>query len=224
MILLNTPQNPLGKVYSREELEMVAQLCRAHDVICVMDEVYEWIIYEGVKHVRMNTLPDMWERTITIGSAGKAFSITGWRVGWAYGPQHLLKALQSVHHNGVYACSTILQEAVAVGLEKEMERTADQSGYWKGLSSLLQKKRDYICGYLSSLGVTATVPQGSYFIVCDFSRIASKLKLEATEPKHLQFSDWLHRTKDDSTLRQAAEILMELETELKNATGRGSST
>ncbi|KAK8786136.1 hypothetical protein V5799_007498 [Amblyomma americanum] len=59
---------------------MVAQLCRAHDVICVMDEVYEWIIYEGVKHVRMNTLPDMWERTITIGSAGKAFSITGWRV------------------------------------------------------------------------------------------------------------------------------------------------
>src|SRR5690606_17507965 len=87
-IVINTPHNPLGKVFSQEELMMIRDLCLEFDVIAVSDEVYEWIVYPGKKHVRMNTLPDMWDRTITIGSAGKTFSVTGWKTGWAYGPEH----------------------------------------------------------------------------------------------------------------------------------------
>lgn len=195
MIIVNTPHNPIGKVFSREELEMIAELCKKHNVICVMDEVYEWIIYEGSKHIRMNTLPGMWERTITIGSAGKTFSITGWKVGWAYGPQHLLKGLQLIHQNCIYTLSTLLQEAIAVGLEKEMEQIEDPEGYWNSLSSSLQKKRDFICSFLSSVGMTPTVPEGGYFLVCDFSKLASKLKLEGNEPKDYLFAKWLSRTK-----------------------------
>nr|XP_054918975.1 kynurenine aminotransferase-like isoform X2 [Dermacentor andersoni] len=239
MIIVNTPHNPIGKVFSREELEMIAELCKKHNVICVMDEVYEWIIYEGAKHIRMNTLPGMWERTITIGSAGKTFSITGWKVGWAYGPQHLLKGLQLIHQNCIYTLSTLLQEAIAVGLEKEMERIEDPEGYWNSLSSSLQKKRDFICSFLNSVGMTPTVPEGGYFLVCDFAKLASKLKLEGNEPKDYLFAKWLSRTKklqgippsafygadnkqlaqnlirfcfikDDSTLQKAADILAAL--------------
>lgn len=195
LIIVNTPHNPLGKVFSRQELEMIAELCKKHDVICIMDEVYEWIIYEGAKHIRMNTLPGMWERTITIGSAGKTFSITGWKVGWAYGPSHLLKGLQLIHQNCVYTLSTLLQEAIAVGLEQEMDRTGDPTGYWNDLSSSLQKKRDTICGFLNSVGMTPTVPEGGYFLICDFSKLASKIKLEGNEPKDYLFAKWLSRAK-----------------------------
>ncbi|XP_075547290.1 kynurenine aminotransferase-like isoform X8 [Dermacentor variabilis] len=109
MIVINNPHNPLGKVFSQEELEMIADLCRTHNVICVMDEVYEWILYDGIEHIRMNTLPGMWERTITLGSAGKACGVTGWRVGWAYGPEHLLKGLRLIHQNCIYTVSTLMQ-------------------------------------------------------------------------------------------------------------------
>lgn len=239
MIIVNTPHNPIGKVFSMEELEMIAELCKKHDVICVMDEVYEWIIYEGAKHIRMNTLPGMWERTITIGSAGKTFSVTGWKVGWAYGPQNLLKGLQLIHQNCIYTLSTLLQEAVAVGLEKEMEQIDNPEGYWKSLSSSLQKKRDFLCSFLSSVGMTPTVPEGGYFLVCDFSKLASTVKLEGNEPRDYLFAKWLSRAKklqgippsafygannkhlaqdlirfcfikDDSTLQKAADILSAL--------------
>lgn len=239
MIIVNTPHNPIGKVFSREELEMIAELCKKHNVICVMDEVYEWIIYEGAKHIRMNTLPGMWERTITIGSAGKTFSVTGWKVGWAYGPQNLLKGLQLIHQNCIYTLSTLLQEAVAVGLEKEMEQIDNPEGYWKSLSSSLQKKRDFLCSFLSSVGMTPTVPEGGYFLVCDFSKLASTVKLEGNEPRDYLFAKWLSRAKklqgippsafygannkhlaqdlirfcfikDDSTLQKAADILSAL--------------
>ncbi|XP_072145357.1 kynurenine aminotransferase-like isoform X6 [Dermacentor andersoni] len=109
MIVINNPHNPIGKVFSQEELEMIADLCRTHNVICVMDEVYEWILYDGIEHIRMNTLPGMWERTITLGSAGKACGATGWRVGWAYGPEHLLKGLRRIHENCICTVSTLMQ-------------------------------------------------------------------------------------------------------------------
>ncbi|EEC17862.1 kynurenine aminotransferase, putative, partial [Ixodes scapularis] len=179
MIIINTPHNPIGKVFSREELETIANLCKKHDVICVSDEVYEWIVYDGAKHVRMCTLPGMWDRTITIGSAGKTFSVTGWKIGWAYGPQNLLKGLQLVHQNCIYTLSTLLQaRAVAVGLEQEMERIDDPEGYWNDLSRSLKVKRDQIIACLNSVGMAATVPQGGYFLVCDFSKIGSVLHLQ----------------------------------------------
>ncbi|XP_037559314.1 kynurenine aminotransferase-like isoform X1 [Dermacentor silvarum] len=196
MILVNNPHNPLGKVFTQDELEMIAELCRKHNVICVMDEVYEWIVYDGIEHIRMNTLPGMWERTITLGSAGKAFGTTGWRVGWAYGPENLLKGLKMVHQNCIYTVSTLMQEAVAVGLEKQMGRTADPTGYWKNRQChSLQKKRDFIYGFLGSLGVTATIPQGAYYIFCDLSNLASKLNVQGNEHEQHQLTEWLCRKK-----------------------------
>lgn len=137
----------------------------------------------------------MWERTITLGSAGKAFGATGWRVGWAYGPEHLLKGLKMVHQNCIYTVSTLMQEAVAVGLEKQMGRTADPTGYWNRQCHSLQKKRDFIFGFLGSLGVTATVPQGAYYIFCDLSNLASKLDVQGNEHEQHQLTQWLCRKK-----------------------------
>ncbi|KAM7298585.1 kynurenine aminotransferase isoform X1 [Ixodes scapularis] len=243
MIIINTPHNPIGKVFSREELETIANLCKKHDVICVSDEVYEWIVYDGAKHVRMCTLPGMWDRTITIGSAGKTFSVTGWKIGWAYGPQNLLKGLQLVHQNCIYTLSTLLQEAVAVGLEQEMERIDDPEGYWNDLSRSLKVKRDQIIACLNSVGMAATVPQGGYFLVCDFSKIGSKVNLEGEGTKDYCFARWLSKNKklqgippsafygpdhkplaqdlirfcffkEDSTLEKAGNILKEMKSAL----------
>ncbi|XP_075547280.1 kynurenine aminotransferase-like isoform X1 [Dermacentor variabilis] len=243
MIVINNPHNPLGKVFSQEELEMIADLCRTHNVICVMDEVYEWILYDGIEHIRMNTLPGMWERTITLGSAGKACGVTGWRVGWAYGPEHLLKGLRLIHQNCIYTVSTLMQEAVAVGLEKEMDRMADPTGYWNRQSYSLQKKRDFISHLLGSLSVTVTVPQGAYYIFCDLSNLASKLEVQGNEHEPQLLTEWLCRkkklmttpgsafyskdakplakdfiricyAKDDTTLLKAAAILEGLKTML----------
>ncbi|XP_010226399.1 PREDICTED: kynurenine--oxoglutarate transaminase 1 [Tinamus guttatus] len=92
-LVLNSPNNPLGKVFSREELQLIAELCVKHDVLCTSDEVYEWLVFDGKEHVRIASLPGMWERTISIGSAGKTFSATGWKVGWTVGPPRLLQHL-----------------------------------------------------------------------------------------------------------------------------------
>lgn len=93
----------------REELTKIAELCQKYNVLCVSDEVYEWMIYDDNEHIRICTLPGMWERTITIGSAGKTFSVTGWKTGWAYGPANLMINLQMVHQNCVYTCPTPIQ-------------------------------------------------------------------------------------------------------------------
>ena len=108
IIVINTPNNPLGKVFTREELEKVAELCIKHNVICVSDEVYEHITYDR-PHIRMASLPGMWERTLTIGSAGKAFSSTGSKIGWTIGPKELMRLCQVVHNNSIYCCPTFFQ-------------------------------------------------------------------------------------------------------------------
>ena len=89
-IIYNNPNNPLGKIYRREEIEVIADLCKKHNVLCISDDVYEHMVFDGNEMIRIATLPGMWDRTITIGSAGKTFSVTGWKLGWAIGPKHLL--------------------------------------------------------------------------------------------------------------------------------------
>jgi len=118
MLVLNTPNNPLGKMYSRVELESIARLCIKHNILVVADEVYEQIYHEPNEHLSMASLPGMWDRTITIGSAGKTFSLTGWKIGWALGPRNLIKYLQLVHQTAIYTVATPLQEAVARGFGK----------------------------------------------------------------------------------------------------------
>nr|XP_008107494.1 PREDICTED: kynurenine--oxoglutarate transaminase 3 isoform X3 [Anolis carolinensis] len=115
-IILNTPHNPIGKVYTKEELQVIADLCIKHDILCISDEVYEWMVYTGNKHIKIATLPGMWDRTVTVGSAGKTYSATGWKLGWSIGPQHLIKHLQVVHQNTLYTCATPLQKLSAIPL------------------------------------------------------------------------------------------------------------
>jgi len=196
LIVVNTPNNPLGKLFSREELEMIANLCKKYDTIALMDEVYEWVYYKGGEHIRMASFPDMWDRTITIGSVGKTFNVTGWKLGWAYVPERLLHPLRLLHQNTVYTCATPLQEAVAVGLETEIARFGTPASYWQELPEMLEPKRDRMASFLSSVSMNPTVPEGGYFMIADFSQLADKLDLSSeTGTKDYKFAKWLSKTK-----------------------------
>ncbi len=164
LLIINTPQNPVGKVLSRTELEKIAALVQKHNVLVLSDEVYEWMVYPDpnrtVEHTRIATLPGMWERTITLGSAGKTFSVTGWKIGWAIASQPIAQAIFAGHQWIPFAVSTPMQEAVAVALEQVAERN-----YFQWLSQMYQQKRDRLLSVLSSVGLQPTCPDGSYFII-----------------------------------------------------------
>ena len=162
LVFLNTPQNPTGKVFSRPELEQIAELSIRHDAIVVSDEVYDRMVFDGLEHVRIASLPGMWERTVTLGSAGKTFSVTGWKIGWAVAPPALSEALRKVHQWVPYAVATPLQEAVACALEQ-----AGPRDYYAELQQMYQKKRDFLVQALEESGFHPYVPEGTYFILAD---------------------------------------------------------
>ena len=143
---------------------------QTHDALVLSDEVYEWMVYpaagRSVEHVRIATLPGMWSRTVTLGSAGKTFSATGWKIGWAIAPAYLAHAVLMAHQWIPFAVATPLQEAVAVGLEQ-----ADERGYFAELSALYQGKRDRLLAGLEEVGLTPVRPDGSYFILFDTSKL-----------------------------------------------------
>lgn len=193
MIILNTPNNPLGKVYNREELTKIAELCKKHNVLCVSDEVYEWMIYDDSEHIRICTLPGMWERTITIGSAGKTFSVTGWKTGWAYGPANLMVNLQMVHQNCVYTCPTPIQEAIAIAFESELKRLDSPACYFNSLPAELREKRDFMAKFLDSVGMKVILPQGGYFMIADWSPLESLVDMnsEPDPQRDYRFTKWM---------------------------------
>lgn len=196
-IIVNTPNNPLGKVMKYDELMMIANLCKKHNAIAIMDEVYEWMTYSGHKHIRMATLPDMWERTVTIGSAGKTFSVTGWKTGWAYGPAQLMKGPQVIHQHSVYTCTTPVQEAVAQGFEIELKRFGTPDCYFLSLPAELEVKRDNIVRILTEAGLNPIVPEGGYFILADTRSITSKIDIggDPNERKDFRFVKWMSRNR-----------------------------
>lgn len=159
-IIVNTPNNPSGHVYTREELSIIADLCRDHDLIAVTDEVYEHIVFEGHEHVRLATLPGMWDRTITVSSAGKTFSLTGWKIGWAIAPSHLTPAVRRTHQFMTFSIAPPLQEAVAVGLSFDDE-------YYETVACEYEERRDYLVDVLNEAGLSAYTPQGTYFVLAD---------------------------------------------------------
>lgn len=173
MIIINTPQNPIGKVYTKEELTFISSLCKKWNVICLSDEVYEWDVYDNAKHVRIASLPGMWERTITVGSAGKTFLSTGLKTGWAYGPDYLIRNLQTIHQTSVYACVTPIQEALAIIFEKELEKLSGPGSLNTFYKDLLQPKRDFLIKQLRQIGLKPIVPEGSFFIVCDWTPLGN---------------------------------------------------
>ncbi len=161
LVLLNTPHNPTGAVLSRDELGAVAEVALEHDLVVVSDEVYEHMAFdEDRPHLPIATLPGMRERTLTISSAGKTLSFTGWKVGWATGPQHLVGAMLGVKQFLTYTSGAPLQPAVAVGLGLP-------DAYFAGLRDGLRAQRDLLCAGLADLGFEVFVPRGTYFVTTD---------------------------------------------------------
>ncbi|XP_009071774.1 PREDICTED: kynurenine--oxoglutarate transaminase 3 [Acanthisitta chloris] len=204
-IILNTPHNPIGKVFTREELQVIADLCIKHDTLCISDEVYEWLVYKGNKHIKIATLPGMWERTVTIGSAGKTYSVTGWKLGWSIGPENLIKHLQVVHQNTLYTCPTPLQEALAQAFLIDYKRMDDPECYFYSLSRELESKRDRMAQLLKEAGLTPVIPDGGYFMIVDVSTLNVDLSdIDEKQPYDYKFVKWMIRSKKLSAIPLSA--------------------
>ena len=158
-ILLNTPANPSGKVFSQAELETVADLCLAHDLFLITDEIYEYFVYDGQRHIAPATLPGMRDRTVVISGFSKTFSVTGWRLGYVTAPARLLAAM-AYFHDLTYVCApTPLQHAAAAGLERL------PPAFYSGIAADHQSKRDRMVSALRSAGLEPTVPAGAYYVL-----------------------------------------------------------
>jgi len=160
LVLLNSPHNPTGKVFTREELEAIATLCVEHDLIAVTDEVYEHLVYDGRVHIPLATLPGMRDRTVTISSAGKSFSMTGWKTGWVCARPELVAAVRTVKQFLTYVHGAPFQHAAAAGL-----RLPDD--YFEGLALDMAAKRDLLAGGLADAGFTVFPSAGTYFVTVD---------------------------------------------------------
>lgn len=163
-IVINTPHNPTGKVFTRTELQLIADLCREHDLIAIADEVYEHIVFDGRSHLPIATLPGMAERTVTISSLGKTFSATGWKVGWAIAVPDLTTAVYRAHQFITFSGAAPLQEAAAIAIETAV-------AYYRDLAADYQQKRDLLLNVLRDVGLTPISPAGTYFIMVDIGQL-----------------------------------------------------
>ncbi|MBV9250831.1 MAG: aminotransferase [Acetobacteraceae bacterium] len=161
-IVLNTPMNPCGKVFTTAELAFIADLMVRHDAYAICDEVYEHLTFDGWRHIPLMTLPGLRERTMRIGSAGKTFSLTGWKVGYVTAPARLATLVAKAHQNLTFTTAPNLQRAVAVGLAKD-------ETYFASLSADLQTKRDRLAAGLAEAGFGVLPTQGTYFVTTDFA-------------------------------------------------------
>jgi N-succinyldiaminopimelate aminotransferase len=160
LVLLNSPHNPTGTVLTREELEAVASTCLEHDLIAVTDEVYEHLTYDDAVHIPLATCSGMRDRTVTISSAGKSFSVTGWKIGWVCARAPLVRAVNTVKQFLTYTHSAPMQLAVAYALENEL-------AWVEGLRASLESRRDRLAVGLETVGLGVSRPQGTYFIQAD---------------------------------------------------------
>jgi N-succinyldiaminopimelate aminotransferase len=173
VLLLNTPHNPTGKVFSRTELELVASACLEHDLVAITDEVYEHLVFDG-EHVPLATLPGMADRTLTISSLGKTFSVTGWKTGWAVGPADLVAAVRTVKQFLTFAGGTPFQHAGAVAL-------ALGDDVYTALASELRARRDRLCAGIEAAGLRPLRPAGTYFANADVGRDGAAFCRELVE-------------------------------------------
>lgn len=163
-ILVNTPHNPTGKVYTRAELRLIAELCVRHGVIAITDEVYERLVYEpDLPHLHLATLPGMAERTVTLSSLGKTFSLTGWKIGWSIATPELTRCVRAAHQFLTFATATPLQHGAAAAL-------AGGEEYVRGLVEQYRRSRDFLGSALARLGFHVYRTAGTYFITADHSR------------------------------------------------------
>lgn len=159
-IVINTPHNPTGRVFSRREMDLVAELCVAHDVMAFTDEVYEHIRFDGLPHLSLAAWPGMWERTVTMSSVGKSFSVTGWKTGWAVAPEHLTAGVRAAHQFLTFTTPNPMQYGTAAALSAPRE-------YFEDLQALYTARRDLLAEGLDRLGFGVYLPQGTYFLMAD---------------------------------------------------------
>lgn len=164
LILLNTPMNPCSKVFSVEELDQIAALCLKHDAYAICDEVYENLVFDNHNHVSLMTRPNMKDRCVRIGSAGKSFSFTGWKIGYVSAPQHLMSVIAKAHQYFIFATPTALQYAVAYGLNEQDE-------FVRELASELEQKRDFLKNTLEGIGLETLPCEATYFMTADVASL-----------------------------------------------------
>jgi N-succinyldiaminopimelate aminotransferase len=165
LLILNTPHNPTGKVFTRTELEGISELCKKYDVVVLTDEVYEHLTYDGASHIPISALPGMRGRTLSISGIGKTFSLTGWRIGWITGPAGLIRAVQKAHQYLAFAPASPLQAGVASVLGKF------DDDYYTQLRVEYTKRRNILLEALKNSGFIAAVPRGAYYILADFTNL-----------------------------------------------------
>lgn len=166
-ILINSPLNPIGRVFGRDELEIVARVLRDTNVIAICDEVYEHLVFDDLPHIPLASLPGMRERCLRIGSSGKMFSLTGWKVGWVTGPTDLVRVVANAHQFITFTTSPALQLGIAHGLEHEMDFTLT-------LTKTLQANRDVLRAGIEKLGFTPLACEGSYFLTADIRGLTNE--------------------------------------------------
>lgn len=224
-IVLCNPSNPCGKVFTREELTFIADLCKKYDAYCITDEVYEHIVYAPHEHVYMATLPGMFERTISCSSLSKTYSITGWRLGYTIAPAQITERIKKVHDFLTVGAAAPLQEAVVTALNFD-------DSYYDKVLDLYTAKRDLFCQGLDSIGLEHNVPQGAYYVMMDISEFGYDSDLEFCEdlaskvgvgavPGSSFFREPVnhlirfHFAKRDETLNAALENLKSLRDKIK---------
>lgn len=188
MIMINTPQNVPGKVWSLEELQQLAAFAIRRNLIVLSDEVYEYMTFDGAKHHHIASLPGMWERTLTVSSAGKTLSATGWKIGWIVGPADLIAPCTQIHAHQVFAVNTPSQIVVAKSL-----RHAEESDYFAQFRKFYEDKRSLLCTHLSTAGIEPIIPQGSFFALADITKVNPKhyMNPKSNSPRDWQFCQWL---------------------------------
>ena len=181
-LILCNPSNPCGKVFTMGEMEEIAELAKRYDAFVITDEVYEYIIYDGNRHISMAALPGMYERTISCSSLSKTYSMTGWRLGYLIGPERVIEAAKKVHDFLTVGAAAPLQEAAVTGLKFGPE-------YYEWLKDLYTEKRDYLCGRLEQMGLPHTTPQGSYFVLVNISGFLERPEFFGWTD--LEFCEWM---------------------------------
>lgn len=166
-IVVNTPNNPAGKVFTKEELKTIADLCVDYDAVAITDEIYEYIVYDGRRHLSIATLGGMHDRTVTISGLSKTYSVTGWRVGYAIASKEISSAIRKVHDYTTVCAPAPLQKA-------GVEALRSPQSYYQSLAKGYQKKRDLIVDALEEIGFEAPRPEGAYYVLADFSRLSKE--------------------------------------------------
>jgi aspartate/methionine/tyrosine aminotransferase len=187
-IILNTPHNPTGKVFTQSELEMISRIVIEHNMIVFSDEVYEFLMFGTQSHIRMANLPDMWDRTITIcvKGAGKTFSVTGWKIGWLIGPQSLINSVALFNQYKVFSVATPLQRAVAKCIQVAMS-----TNYFDVIKNRLHDRYEQLLELLDKHGLCGIKVHAGYFTLVDIGAVKFPFDPNSTVPRDYQFCRWL---------------------------------